>query len=433
MFEGCYSLKSINLPKFEHSKINNFDNLFYNCSSLESIDLSNLNTSNATSMSHMFFGCRSLKSINLSNFDTSLVTDMDYLFYECDSLNILDISNFDMSNCDTYSFMFSNIDNIKYINLYNFKGDKIILQNFEGIDNTLYVCQKDNILISQQIYNCCDYNFDDNKCNSIYELKPSDVETNNILDEISNEPIEIDKPNEDTINSYDYTTENFNKIISTKMLNNTNFIIQPLDFQANNNTKDIINSDSEATDSNNEVIQIPNKTNSSSSIYNQDYQHSIPDISYDDNNDDSETIDNYNDAFQNSKKANSNNSVSIGLIMGIIGGIIFVAVIIVVVICVCRKKNKIIVWFMTTNQKKIKILIDRNKKMKELIKIFFKKIKRLDLYNDKDIAFLKNGRNYLHDSDNLIKDEISEESNIILVSDAQEKIEPSFLELIKTL
>jgi len=88
---------------------------------------------------------------------------------------------------------------------------------------------------------------------------------------------------------------------------------------------------------------------------------------------------------------------------------------------------------MTTNQKKIKILIDRNKKMKELIKIFFKKIKRPDLYNDKDIAFLKNGRNYLHDSDNLIKDEISEESNIILVSDAQEKIEPSFLELIKTL
>ena len=45
--------------------------MFEGCSSLKEIDLYNFNTNNVTDMNQMFFGCSSLKKINLSNFNTN--------------------------------------------------------------------------------------------------------------------------------------------------------------------------------------------------------------------------------------------------------------------------------------------------------------------------------------------------------------------------
>ena len=60
--------------------------IFNGCNSLRNIDLSNFNTQNVAYMGCMFFGCKSLTNINLSNFNTQSVTYMGCMFFGCNSL-----------------------------------------------------------------------------------------------------------------------------------------------------------------------------------------------------------------------------------------------------------------------------------------------------------------------------------------------------------
>ena len=81
MFEGCSSLKSLDLSTFDTSNVGSFINLFANCSSLESLDLSSFNTSNSTHMGTMFSGCYSLYEVKLSNsFTMDSVTNSTLMF-----------------------------------------------------------------------------------------------------------------------------------------------------------------------------------------------------------------------------------------------------------------------------------------------------------------------------------------------------------------
>jgi surface protein len=59
--------------------------------SLASLDLSGLDTSSVTNMDGMFAGCSSLATLDLSGWDVSSVEDMSGMFYGCSSLNDLDI------------------------------------------------------------------------------------------------------------------------------------------------------------------------------------------------------------------------------------------------------------------------------------------------------------------------------------------------------
>ena len=57
--------------------------MFNGCSTLKELNLSNFITNNVTDMSKMFSGCSSLKELNLSNFNTNNVTNMDFMLYKC--------------------------------------------------------------------------------------------------------------------------------------------------------------------------------------------------------------------------------------------------------------------------------------------------------------------------------------------------------------
>ena len=63
----------------------------------------------------MFRGCKSLTSLDVSKFNTSKVTDMSYMFSECKSLTSLDVSNFNTSNVTDMYRMFDNCANLKTI------------------------------------------------------------------------------------------------------------------------------------------------------------------------------------------------------------------------------------------------------------------------------------------------------------------------------
>ena len=58
----------------------------------------------------MFSYCSSLNSLNVSKFDTSKVTDMSDMFYGCSRLVSLDMRNADFSSVTTYSSMFSSVN-----------------------------------------------------------------------------------------------------------------------------------------------------------------------------------------------------------------------------------------------------------------------------------------------------------------------------------
>lgn len=65
--------------------------MFSSCSTLTSLDVSRFDTSKVCTMFNMFGGCQKLTSLDLSNFDTSKVAYMSVMFADCNNLKTLKI------------------------------------------------------------------------------------------------------------------------------------------------------------------------------------------------------------------------------------------------------------------------------------------------------------------------------------------------------
>ena len=158
---------SIDLSRFDKSKIINIKSLFKGCKSLKQIDLSDLQTSSITDMSNLFSDCESLDIIDLTYFDTSLVTNMDKMFYNCANLKILEIPNFNMTKVESANDMFNSANNFKYINIYNIIDSKNYISNsyLKSYSNSLKVCQR-NEIIKDKTNVCCYYDLSDSSCKS---------------------------------------------------------------------------------------------------------------------------------------------------------------------------------------------------------------------------------------------------------------------------
>ena len=85
MFQGCNSLKELNLSNFNTDNVTNMNLMFAFCGSLESLNLSNFYTSKVVDMSEMFLYCVWLKEINISNFIIKS-TQWNKMFEGCSSL-----------------------------------------------------------------------------------------------------------------------------------------------------------------------------------------------------------------------------------------------------------------------------------------------------------------------------------------------------------
>ena len=109
MFYNCKGLTSLDFSKFNTSNVDYMLSMFYNCSSLTSLDLSNFNTEKVTTMANMFYGCSKLTSLTFGdNFNTSSVTNMNNMFNGCSSLRLLDLSKATSLN---FSNMIGSISN----------------------------------------------------------------------------------------------------------------------------------------------------------------------------------------------------------------------------------------------------------------------------------------------------------------------------------
>ena len=363
MFRECKSLKSVNFSNFDCPLIFSMSFIFFGCSSLEYIDFTNFHTPQLFDMYNMFYGCTSLKSINLSSFDTSQVSIMNNMFYGCSSLRTIDLSNFDMKTCTSYDDIFSSIDNIKYINLYNFKNDKIISQIFNEAKNIFFVCQKDNIIINPNAYNCCDFNFETEECNSY---------------QISTYLNKEDSPSNSTNSTIDMNTQG----------NNTN-------------SPEIIKKSSSSKISIGFIILIISGIILILIIIifiiiiccrkKKDYNNKFNDTM----------------ACMNQIKSSKNLNTSEYESKN-------------------NDENIIIINFISTSSHKLTILFDPNKKLCELIKEYFKKLGQEELYNEPSIRFLLNANLISHNSQDSLNKYIKNDMNTItiFVDDLYEKIKP---------
>lgn len=139
MFNGCYSLTSINLPT-NITVSGSLNSSFSDCSSLKSIDLTYINFTNINDMSSMFYDCSSLTSINgLEAISVSSVTTFNYMFSNCISLTSLNFKTWNPRNVKYMDYMFSgctslsNIYNINNLNLSKLQTAYYMFQNCNSL------------------------------------------------------------------------------------------------------------------------------------------------------------------------------------------------------------------------------------------------------------------------------------------------------------
>ena len=92
MFWHCSSLTSVDVSGFNTSNVTTFGSMFSGCSNLTTITgYTNFNTSNVTDMSYMFYNCSKLSSLDISKFDLSKLTSSGEMMSGCSALKTLSI------------------------------------------------------------------------------------------------------------------------------------------------------------------------------------------------------------------------------------------------------------------------------------------------------------------------------------------------------
>ena len=161
LFYGCSSLISIDISNFKISKVTSMYCLFCYCSNLENINFGNIKTYSVENMESLFEGCSKLSSINLLKFDTSNVVTMSNMFYNCYNLKYLDLLNFVTPKVSNIYSMFYNCSSLLYLNLYQFKMESPINKTdaFEQINPKVKYCIKDietkNYLLGNDTISVC--------------------------------------------------------------------------------------------------------------------------------------------------------------------------------------------------------------------------------------------------------------------------------------
>ncbi len=102
LFQGCASLRDLDVSHFRTTGRANFSYMFNGCASLTTLAVDSFDMSSATNMEGMFLGCSSLQKLNVSGFNSSKVKNMHSLFEGCKSLRALDLSGFSLDSLSSY-------------------------------------------------------------------------------------------------------------------------------------------------------------------------------------------------------------------------------------------------------------------------------------------------------------------------------------------
>ena len=122
LFKDCSSLKEINIPSWDTSRIRDFGCMFYYCSRLENLNIPTIvitDWAHYTNYMFYYFGNQNdptLITIDGSNWNTENVKDMSYMFYNSYA-NFTGLENLDLSSAKNIESMFaySNISDFNFV------------------------------------------------------------------------------------------------------------------------------------------------------------------------------------------------------------------------------------------------------------------------------------------------------------------------------
>jgi surface protein len=91
--------------------------MFHDCSAITTLDLSRWNVSKVTNMNQTFRGCGSLTTLDLSGWDVSKVEDMTHMFYGDSVLTTIYAGgNWDVGSVTLDNDMFKNCNSLPNFN-----------------------------------------------------------------------------------------------------------------------------------------------------------------------------------------------------------------------------------------------------------------------------------------------------------------------------
>lgn len=133
MFSGCTALKSIDLTGLNTSNVTDISYIFDSCKSLENVPtgFTSLNTNkvSTTNARHIFNGCESIKEIDLSSMSFPLVTSLYYWFSKCKKAKVIKLPTFGSKKITTLEGLFSGCDNLQQIDFNNLDTSKVVNAN----------------------------------------------------------------------------------------------------------------------------------------------------------------------------------------------------------------------------------------------------------------------------------------------------------------
>ena len=155
MFEGASSLTDLDVSKWNTSKVIDMGAMFADASSLTNLDVSNWDTRKVTAMYGMFANASSLTSLDVSNWDTGNVTVMANMFDSASSLTSLDVSNWDTSNVTEMMSMFNGASSLALIVNGDKFADYLVKNNFADsrINSDVRSVTTDNTKLLQLLTN----------------------------------------------------------------------------------------------------------------------------------------------------------------------------------------------------------------------------------------------------------------------------------------
>lgn len=116
MFKSCSALENLDLSRFKTNKVTNIYQMFRSCESLTSMDISHFEFDNVLVDSRAVFDkCYALKYINMPKKTIYFSGTIRLWFYMCKSLTTIDISCFDTTRVTEIDYLFSYCTNLTTI------------------------------------------------------------------------------------------------------------------------------------------------------------------------------------------------------------------------------------------------------------------------------------------------------------------------------
>lgn len=189
MFQDCEGLHTLTFGEsFTAKNVKSFRSMFEGCKSLKALDLSHFATSNATDMYSMFQGCKQLEDVNMENFDTKSVKEMSHMFDGCENMKTVDVSTFDTSSVTSFMYMFNNCVRLSCLDVSNFttvnaQNDVKLSGMFKSCGSKLNESEKFTLVLGGfDTSNATGMTNMFSGCTSLEELDVSKFNTSNVTD-----------------------------------------------------------------------------------------------------------------------------------------------------------------------------------------------------------------------------------------------------------